>query len=258
LTEGARGADVAFHLAGATSGGWDIHAAATVEGTRRMLRACEASAVRRFVLASSIVVYDKRGLDARATIDEAARLLEPEPGAGAYARGKLEAEALAREHAASGGSMAIVVARPGLIYAGERLTFSHLGEFLGGTRLAYGPPSLPLPLVEVHSCVDALVRLATSPAAAGKTYHIVDGHRTTRAEYLDALAAHTGHGQRVVYLPVAPVAAAAGAAARLAKRAGKSGDLSADKIRSRAVEVGYDTRALQNDTGWQPLSSLAV
>jgi predicted dehydrogenase/nucleoside-diphosphate-sugar epimerase len=255
LTEGARGADVVFHLAAATSGNWDAHAQATVAGTRRMLGICEASAVRRFVLASSIVVYDKRSLDVLAAIDESSSLLEPEPGAGAYARGKLEAEALAREHTAAGGRMEIVVARPGLIYAGDRLTFSHLGEHLGGTRLAYGPPSLPLPLVEVHSCVDALVRLATSEAAAGKTYHIVDSHCTTRAEYLDALAAHTGHRQRVAYLPVAPVAALAGAVAHL--RPGKSGDLSADKIRARAVEVRYDTRALQRDTDWQPLSSVA-
>jgi predicted dehydrogenase/nucleoside-diphosphate-sugar epimerase len=213
--------------------------------------------VRRFILVSSIVVYDKRGLDRRATIDESAPLLPPEPGAGAYARGKLAAEALARDHAAAGGRMQIVVARPGLIYAADRLTFSHLGELVGGMRVAYGAPSLPLPLVEVHSCVDALVRLATSEAAAGNTYHIVDAHRTTRADYLEALAQHTGFRQRVVYVPAAPVAAAASVAAGMLRRLGKAGDMSADKVRARAVEVAYDTQALQRATEWQPLSSLS-
>ena len=257
LEEGARDAEVTFHLAAATCGNWDTHADATVEGTRRMLRVCEAAGVHRFVLVSSIVVYDKRGLGARATIDESAPLLRPESSAGAYARGKLAAEALAREHMAAGRRMQIVIARPGLVYAADRLTFSHLGELIGGLRVAYGAPSLPLPLVEVHSCVDALVRLATSNAAAGKTYHIVDAHRTTRDEYLAALARHTDFRQRTVYVPAAPVAAAAGAAARVLRRAGRSSDISADKIRARAVEVGYDTQALQRDTGWQPLTSLA-
>ena len=258
LREGAMGADVVFHLAAATSGPWATHVAVTVEGTRQMLRACDDAGVRRFVLVSSIVVYDKSGFDPDTFIDEAAPLLPDATSSGACARGKLEAEALAASHTARGGRMEIVIVRPGLIYGPQRLAFAHLGELVGASRVAYGPPSLLLPLVEVGSCTDALVRAATSAAAPGKIYNVADAHRTTRRDYLRALELLTGHRQRVIHVPVWPVAAACGAAGALARFAGsrRAADLSARKIRARAVEVRYDTTSLQRDTRWRPLRDL--
>jgi nucleoside-diphosphate-sugar epimerase/predicted dehydrogenase len=258
LQEGAAGADVAFHLAGATSGNWDEHAEATVAGTRRMLRICREAKVGRFILASSAVVYDKSGHDSQSMFDESAPLLPAAPSTGAYARGKLEAERLVLQESQY-GAMEVVIVRPGLIYGKERLTFAHLGELFGQGRIAYGRPSLLLPLVEAGSCADALLRLAIAPAAAGKIYNIVDAHLTTRRDYLEALRSATGHSQRVIYLPAWPVAAACGAGAALGRITGsiRLSDISAEKIWTRAVEVRYDTSALQRDTGWQPLRDFA-
>ena len=259
LLEGARGADVVFHLAAATSGAWETHAEATVAGTRRMLSAAHEAGVRRLVLASSIVVYDKRGKSADSVLGETSPLLPAAPGAGAYARGKLEAEMLVSQYAGrDDATMEVVIVRPGLIYGADRLTFPHLGELVGQTRVAYGRPALLLPLVEVHSCADAIVRVATEPAAAGKTYNIVDACHVSRRDYLNALESITGHRQRAIYLPVGPVAAAGAATATLLRLAGskRASDVSAKKIRSRAVEVRYDTGALQRDTGWRPLREL--
>ena len=165
-----RDADVLFHLAAATAGPWDTHRRVTVEGTRRMLALAREAGVRRFVLVSSIAVYDKRGLTPGTIVDESARLLPTAASAGAYARGKLEAERLARE--ASAAPMEVVIVRPGLIYGEKHLSFNHLGELVGSTRIAYGGPSLLLPLVEARSCAHALVALAKSPRAAGLTYHV--------------------------------------------------------------------------------------
>jgi predicted dehydrogenase/nucleoside-diphosphate-sugar epimerase len=259
LLEGARGTDVVFHLAAATSGDWDTHAEVTVEGTRRVLRACHEAGARRFILVSSTVVYDKRGQKADAVFDENSPLLAAAPGTGAYARGKLEAERLALQYSRHDGARSeVVIVRAGLVYGRERLTFPHLGELVGQTRVAYGRPSLLLPLVEIHSCTDALLRVATEPEAAGKIYNLVDAHLTTRRDYLDALRSVTGYPQRVIYLPVRPVALASTALAALGRLRGRAAatDVSAQKIWSRAYEVRYDTKALQRDTRWQPLEEL--
>jgi nucleoside-diphosphate-sugar epimerase/predicted dehydrogenase len=254
LREGALGADVVFHLAGATSGTWEAHAEATVAGTRRMLRICRDAGVRRFILASSAVVYDKSGQDRNSMFDESAPLLPAAPCTGAYARGKLEAERLVLEHAQR-GAMEVVIVRPGLIYGKERLTFAHLGELVGQARIAYGRASLLLPLVEAGSCADALLRLATAPAAAGRIYNIVDAYLTTRRDYLEALRSATGHSQRVIYVPAWPVAAGCAVGAALGRITGSArlADISGEKIRTRSIEVRYDTSALQRDSGWQPL-----
>lgn len=259
LLEGALGADVVFHLAAATSGDWAAHSEVTVEGTRRLLRACHEAKARRLILVSSIVVYDKRGQTADAVFDENSPLLAADPGTGAYALGKLEAERLALQYPEGDGTRTeIVIVRAGLVYGRDRLTFPHLGELVGQARIAYGRPSVLLPLVEVNSCTDALLRVATEPLAAGNTYNIVDAHLTTRQDYLDALRTITGRHQRVIYLPVRAVALAGTALAafgRLAKRA-RASDVSAQKIWSRAFEVRYDTKALQRDTRWRPLDTL--
>ena len=256
VRDALREIEVLFHLAAATAGPWETHRRITVEGTRRVLALAREAGVRRFVLVSSIAVYDKRGLTPGMIVDESAPLLPAAASAGAYARGKLEAERLARE--ASSAGLEVVIVRPGLVYGEKRLSFNHLGELFGSGRIAYGRPSLLLPLVEARSCAHALVELAKSPRAAGRTYHVVDAHDTTRRDYLGALERLTGHRQRVVYLPTWPVAAVCGtlgALGRLAKLP-QAADWSAGKVLTRAVELRYDTAALERDTDWRPQRAL--
>jgi predicted dehydrogenase/nucleoside-diphosphate-sugar epimerase len=283
--------DVVFHLAAAIGGPWETHRRVTVDGTRRMLALASEAGVKRFVLVSSIAVYDKRGLEAGAIVDESTPLLPAAQSSGAYARGKVEAERLAREFserarharadapstkapaeqsptaeissraAADTGQsspLEVVIVRPGLVYGPGRLSFNHLGELVGATRVAYGRPTLLLPLVEARSCANALVELAKSRNAAGHTYHVVDAHVTTRRDYWQALDGLTGYRQPVVYLPTWPVAVvcgALGALGRLAKIR-RAADWSAGKVRTRSVELRYDTAALVRDTDWRPQPAL--
>ncbi len=249
--------DVVFHLGAATSGDWPVHEAVTVNGTEHLLNACAAAHVPRFVLASSVAVYGRRHHNVDAPIDEDWPLLAADAAAGAYARGKLEAEALVHRHAATHPASTIL--RIGLVYGPDRVTFPHLGVPVGAVRIALGSPSLRLPLVEVGSVVDALIRVATTPQAAGKTYHAVDLGEISRHDYLRTLAELTGERTVVRYLPLWPATAICRviAAARHLPPLRRLPDVSADKVRNRAVELRYDTSRLQRDTGWRPGPTIA-
>jgi predicted dehydrogenase/nucleoside-diphosphate-sugar epimerase len=255
LREAVRAADVVFHLGAAMTGAWEVHRETTVEGTRRLLEACRVARVRRFVLVSSLVVYDKRHIRPEDPIDEEWPLA-PRDIADPYACGKIEAEALVR--AAGTGDMETVIARPGLIYGPGRTVFPHLGVVLGNRFVAVGRGDLLLPLVHVDSVVDALIALGTDPAAAENIYQVVDDDQITRAGYLELLYELSGHRYRTLYLPVPPVALAYGAVAALRRLTGISRlrDLSAQKLRMRAVEARYDTSKLRADTGWRPRVAL--
>ena len=255
LFEAVRGADVVFHLGAAMTGAWEVHRETTVEGTRRLLEASRAARVRRFVLVSSLVVYDKRRLRPGNVIDEEWPLAPPDTG-DPYARGKMGAEALVRATQSAG--METVILRPGLIYGPGRTIFPHLGVVAGSRFVAVGRGDLLLPLVHVESVVDAMIALAVSPAAAGKIYQVVDDDEITRAGYLELLQELSGHRPRALYLPVAPVALVYGAVAAVRRATGISRlpQLSVQKLRMRAVEARYGTLRLQADTGWRPRATL--
>lgn len=257
LDGAGEGADVVFHLGAAVSGPWEQHQRVTVEGTRRLLEACGAAGVRRFVHCSSLAVYDKAHARAGDVLTERSPVCEPLPDAGPYARGKVESERLVRELAPRLG-MEWVIVRPGLVYGPEKLVFEHLGPRVDGHHLTIGGRGLLLPLTHVDSVTDALIRAAEAPAAAGRTFHIVD-QDTPPAEYLRELARVDRElGARSVSVPVWPLAAACGTVEAVRRRAklGWLPGVSAQKIRTRALGVRHDTTALREATGWRPAAGL--
>ena len=93
--------DAVVHLAAlvGTRGGSEAQLRrVNVDGTRKVLDACEEGGAKAFVFASSLAVYGD-------LLNHAERA-GPEPRT-AYGRSKLEAEGLVREHAASRGSSAL-------------------------------------------------------------------------------------------------------------------------------------------------------
>lgn len=257
LRGAADGVDVVFHLGAATAGGWKIHQAATVEGTRRLLRLSVEASVRRFIHVSSIVVYDASGLRPGDTIGESHPLAAPEPAIGPYARGKVEAELLVRRVERESG-LPITIVRPGLVYGPGRVLFPHLGMRRGDLFLAVGGMDVLLPLCSVVSLNDALVRIAETSGAVGQAYTVVDENETTRGDYLRFFSELTGRQCRSVSIPLWPVAAACGGIGLARRLPGLSRlpDTSAAKIRTRALSLRYDTSCLRSSTGWKPAGPL--
>jgi len=99
-----------------------------------------------------------------------------------YSQAKLRQERLFREYQERHG-FPLVVLRPGVIYGptGGRLS-ARIGVQLPGLFLELGGHN-ELPLTYVDNCAEALLVAASSEAAVGQTYNVVDEDRPDCHEY---------------------------------------------------------------------------
>jgi nucleoside-diphosphate-sugar epimerase len=186
-------------------GPWEPFRRINVEGTRSLAAAAVESGVRRFLFMSSLAVHG-RG-DYEEGNEDAPRDHTGNP----YARSKVECEDLLNDlHAA--GTLETVIIRPGLVPYGE-------GDVRGFLALQRALSTGPMP---VSGSPDRLtctvyagnlargVALATeSPAAAGRTYVIVDDNRVSWRDYFKAITRNSGTRLRFLRLPSGPVILAA-------------------------------------------------
>jgi long-chain acyl-CoA synthetase len=182
-------ASVAFDLPLAES------RAINVEGTRRVLDLAEACAARGAGLhrltyvSTAYVAGDRRGwaLETELALGQRFR--------NAYEQSKHEAESLVhglRER------LPITIVRPSIV-VGERGTgwtasfnviYGPLRAFAAGTYpVIPGRRGAVLDVVTVDHLADAILALGASPAAAGRTFHIVGGEHATTLWELTRLAA---------------------------------------------------------------------
>jgi nucleoside-diphosphate-sugar epimerase len=154
-----------------------------VEGTRALLRACEAAGARRFLYLSSLAVLGARhhhGTDESAPCRRARD---------AYTNTKIEAERLVRDSGAS-GRLETVVLRPGFVYGpGDRLFLPRVVDGLVQRQFRYvGDGSKILNLVYVDDVVQALLLAGDAAGAAGQTYNLTDGTTTSLRDFVTALS----------------------------------------------------------------------
>ena len=166
-----------------------------VEGTRRILDLAEDCAargegLRRITYVSTAYVAgDRHGC---------AREAELDVGQGfhnAYEQSKHEAEHVVWSRRAR---LPVTIVRPSIV-VGERGTgwtasfnvvYGPLRAFASGTYLVLpGRRDAVLDIVSVDHVADAILALAASPAAAGKTFHVVAGEHATTLGELARLAA---------------------------------------------------------------------
>ncbi|MEP7365120.1 MAG: NAD-dependent epimerase/dehydratase family protein [Acidobacteriota bacterium] len=153
-----------------------IHLAPVTEGIETMIAAAPAA---RFVLISSLAVYDFLALPDRALLNECS----PIAPAGPYAQTKWAQEEVARRHATN-----LTILRPGIVHGPGREWFHHLGMKLSATRWLCLAPESPLPLISLENCATAIVDAIGAPAA---TRNLIDDNPPPRGAYVEALAART-------------------------------------------------------------------
>jgi nucleoside-diphosphate-sugar epimerase len=191
------GADVVVHAAAALpiQASRESIRSINVGGTENVLRGGREAGVRRVVFISSTAVY---GVPEKHPIEED----DPLVGVGWYGESKIDAEALCRVAAVE-----TTIVRPKTFIGPERLgVFEILFDWIREGRRIYvlGKGHNRYQLLAVEDLVDAIVRAASVPDAAGETFNIGATEFGTVRSDLQALIDHAGSTSRLRPLPAKP------------------------------------------------------
>ena len=211
MTEGARGADVAFHAA-AHLGEWGARSEferGNVQGTRNALAAARGAGVRRFVhVGTEAALLDGEPL---VDVDETAPL---RPGSRAhYSATKARAEQLVRD--ANGPDLETVVVRPRLVWGpGDTTILPGIRAAVESGRWAWiGGGGHRTSTTHVANVVEGLW-LGATRGTPGGVYFVTDGEPVVFREFVTRLLATQGvpAPDRVLPRGVASALAAGGEA----------------------------------------------
>ena len=191
------GADVVVHAAAALpiQASRDSIRSVNVGGTENVLRAARDAGVPRVVFISSTAVY---GVPEKHPIEED----DPLVGVGSYGESKIDAEGLCRVAAVE-----TTIIRPKTFVGPERLgVFEILFDWIREGRRIYvlGQGYNRYQLLAVEDLVDAIVRAAAAPEAAGETFNVGATEFGTVRSDLEALIDHAGSASRLRPVPVKP------------------------------------------------------
>ena len=258
LTEALREVDVVVHLAAATGGNEDAQFASTVVGTENHLAAVAQARIRRFVLVSSLVVYDWS--KAGHTMDENTPLEGDIYSMGGYAIAKYWQERIVWRHAKSTGCE-LVVLRPGFIWGRGHTTIAGTGRQLGMFHLVIGPRSL-LPLTHVENCAACVTHAAESPDMVGEAFNVTDNDRVSSWRYVGEYIMRSGRRGARVPVPYwlgSGVAALASLVSRwLFGKTGKLPSiLTPRRFAAQFKPLHFSTEKMERVAGWTPPLSFA-
>jgi len=250
VTSWLGGVDVVVHCAASLAGDAEAHRRDTTAATEHLVRAAATAGVTRFVLLSSMAVYDVGALADDAVLDESAPLETAPAGRGPYIEAKLAQEACVRDPR---HGLDWRILRPGLVFGPGRTWFYHLGLRLHRRLwVALGGRAV-LPLTYVGNCAEAVL----SAAEAGQGHviaNVVDDDLPTRSAYLEALARRARPSPVVVDVPWPLLSASA----RLARRLGLAhGMLHPARLAARCKPLRYSHASATRQLGWGPSRAMA-
>jgi nucleoside-diphosphate-sugar epimerase len=177
LADVCDGATHVFHLAGSSSSksSQEEMDRDNIVGTSRLLQAVAAAPLERFVHMSSTSIYGEE-VQLPSPVPEN---VEPRPSRG-YGQAKWGAEQVVWERSA--GGVPVVVMRPVTVYGpgatkllASAILDTSIERSAGFARLALPAAPMEQRLVHVDDVVAACLHLATSEAAVGRAFNVVDG-----------------------------------------------------------------------------------
>ncbi|MFW2542733.1 NAD-dependent epimerase/dehydratase family protein [Primorskyibacter sp. 2E107] len=171
------------------------HERLSIGGTRAVLSAM-AGQDARFVLVSSIVVYDIMALKSGDTLDESSPTETPERARDPYTRAKLQQEAMVAEAVRSAWLI-----RPGAVWGEGRTWHALLGFWASKVFVQIGGNTGELPVVHVDHLAEMLVNAVQTAPTGLAALNALDDDRPNRARFMVAHRAQTGWPKFVVRVP---------------------------------------------------------
>jgi len=253
LSRATIGQQLVFHTAGKV-GDWGAAEEfrwANVDGTARVIAACQRNRVRRLVHMSSLTVLGLSRSGARVDEDTPVVSRSADP----YTASKIAGEELVLRANGEGGLETVVV-RPGVIWGPGDTTF--LPRFAAllrrGRMVLVDGGHNRVGLSHVENLALGMLLAAGVPAAAGQIYHLTDGEEITAAEAFHLLAATLGvpPPRRSLSFPVAfAVASLMEAWARL-RRQDSPPAFTRYGVRLVACDNRYDIGKARRELGYRP------
>jgi nucleoside-diphosphate-sugar epimerase len=189
ITEGMRGCDTVFHVAGHLSE-WDpyeVFHKANVVGTRTMLTAAKTAGASTFVAVGASAVVMGRPMSMKNISED---LPLQAPSWGPYIKTKAEAERLVRQ--ANAPELRTVVIRPPLIWgAGMPMLDEMVAAAKGGQFALPDAGRQVMSTSHVDNVVECLI-LAAEKGRGGEAYYVTDGDAHTLKDVLTDLLGTRG------------------------------------------------------------------
>ncbi len=250
--------DAVIHLAASVTGDDETQFINTVVGTENLLEVVRLARIDRFVLCSSLAVYDWRR--AHDLLDEESPLEENLYARDGYAIAKSWQEKLVRRYAAENG-WRLTVLRPGFLWGPEKPWISGTGPTFGSWHLVIGFGRV-LPITYVENCAECFAIAIDHPAAIGETFNVVDDDQISAWRYEgQALHATGTPGRRIIapYWLGLAVARFASWCGRLAfgPTVKLPGLLVPIRYRARFRPLRFTSANAQTRLGWRPRWSFA-
>lgn len=248
------GCDLVIHTAAVVSMVAPMHVAWDVNcnGTRRLLVACRAAGVARFVHLSSVAAYGWNFPDG---VDESWPLL---PNGNSYTDTKITSEhAVLAAHA--GGELSCTIIRPGDVYGPasrawivEPVKAIRARQFLlpDRGRGIFSP-------VYVDDLVDGIVAAAGLPQGAGQVFNLTSGVGVSCAEFFGHHWRWVGRRGAMPSLPTGMAIALAETGARLARMRGRPTEMGRGTIGLLTRRGTYSIGKARRLLGYAPKVQLA-
>lgn len=187
-----------IHAAASFGGDAAAHARDTIDATAHLVKAANTVAhPPRFVLISSLSVYDVAAMSDNAVLDEQSPLLYDTSQRDAYAAAKRAQERLVQETLSD-----FFIMRPGALYGPGRLWSAQLGFAKAGIVVCPGGTAA-VPAIHVNHAVSGILA-ALRPDVQYQISNLIDANPPSQTDWLRAL------GQRHIAVPLGIVLTAGG------------------------------------------------
>jgi nucleoside-diphosphate-sugar epimerase len=251
------GCDAVIHAAAALAGAPSTLFMTNVVGTRILIQVALAARVRRFVLVSSLGVYDTGGLPPRGVLDESCPL-EPRPSLrDPYTYSKVEQERVAWD-ARRSAALRLVVLRPGVLFGpGRKIPTDRLGLSVGPLMIRAGGRRV-VPYTYIDNCASAIALAVSAPQIDGQAFNIVDDDLPSASQLIRLYRRRVGRLPAVT-IPAWAMPAVAGIAERYVRRTGGlfPPALTRYKASAQWKPLRYSNRRSKELLGWRPSVSFA-
>jgi nucleoside-diphosphate-sugar epimerase len=260
LREAVSGADIVYHTAAKVGdwGRWSEFQAATVAGTRNVLRAAAGAGVPRLLHVSTDGVYAlstlSKGVTEESPLEKRFGFLDY------YRRAKSLAERAARRCARE-GRLNVTIVRPALLLGErDRAMFPGIVAFLKSGSAAYlGDGRNRIPYVYAGDVADACILAATEDRAGGQVYNVVSDEMVTQRDLLETVAEAAGlkPPRRSVPVPlVYSLAFAMEAWCLLARRRRVRPEITRFGVILLGYDYQEDASKIRRELGWEPKTPL--